>query len=151
MSAIRFCVDGLFIMVFFSRASKYMCTNHTAYTNIHLQFQLQQIANHLAGGNPRGRPQGREVQRAGEGIGIAEEQHGRDPAARILQRKARRLHLVLLDLAATEVVHAAGGVDLGLELAGHVRQLRAVQDVEVVVCGMAAGVALGADGGAWVC
>jgi hypothetical protein len=45
------------------------------------------------------------------------------------------------------VVHATGGVDLGLELAGNVGQLGALEDVEVIVRGVAAGVALGADGG----
>lgn len=42
----------------------------------------------------------------------------------------------------------AGGVDLGLEGAGGVGELGSGEDVEVVVCGVAAGVALGTDGGA---
>jgi hypothetical protein len=46
------------------------------------------------------------------------------------------------------VVHAALRVDLGLVLAGHVGQLHAREDVEVVVGGVAARVALGADRGA---
>ena len=46
------------------------------------------------------------------------------------------------------MVHGAGRVDLGLELARDVGQLGAGQDVEVVVGGVAAGVAFGADGGA---
>ena len=46
------------------------------------------------------------------------------------------------------MVHGAGRVDLGLELAGDVSQLGAGQDVKVVVGGVAAGVAFGADGGA---
>lgn len=46
------------------------------------------------------------------------------------------------------MVHAALGVDLGLVLAGDVGQLHAREDVEVVVGGVAARVALGADRGA---
>ena len=113
-----------------------------------LQLELQQVANHLPPSHPRRRPQRREIQRRRERIGIAKEQHRRNPAARVLEREARRLHLVLLDFAAAQVVHGAGRVDLGLELAGDVGQLGAGQDVEVVVGGVAAGVALGADGGA---
>lgn len=44
-------------------------------------------------------------------------------------------------------MNGTGGVALGLEGSGDVGELFAVQDVEVVVCGVAAGVALGADGG----
>jgi hypothetical protein len=44
------------------------------------------------------------------------------------------------------VVHRAGRVDFRLEGAGHVGELRAGQDVEVVVGCVAAGVAFGADG-----
>ena len=113
-----------------------------------LQLELEQVANHLAARHPRRRPQSREVQRRRESIGVSEEKHGRDPAARVLEREAGRLHLVLLDFAAAQVVHGAGRVDLGLELAGHVGQLGAGQDVEVVVGGVAAGVAFGADGSA---
>jgi hypothetical protein len=46
------------------------------------------------------------------------------------------------------MVHRAGGVDLGLEVARGVGELGAGQDVEVVVGRVAAGVALGSDGGA---
>lgn len=113
-----------------------------------LQLPLQQVGDHLAPSDARGSPQGREVQGAGESIGVAEEEHGRDPATGVLEREAGRVHLVLLDLAALQVVHGAGRVDLGLVLAGHVGKLGAGEDVEVVVRGVAAGVALGADGGA---
>ena len=113
-----------------------------------LQLELQQVGNHLATSDARGRPQRREIQGTGEGIGVAEEQHGRDPAAGVLESEAGGLHLVLLDLAALQVVDGAGGVDLGLEGAGQVGELGAGEDVEVVVGGVAAGVALGADGGA---
>jgi hypothetical protein len=44
------------------------------------------------------------------------------------------------------VVHRARRVDFGLEVAGDVRELRAGQDVEVVVGRVAAGVAFGSDG-----
>jgi hypothetical protein len=46
------------------------------------------------------------------------------------------------------VVHGAGRVDFGLELAGDVGELSSGQDVEVVIGGVATGVAFGADGGA---
>ncbi|KAK1247878.1 hypothetical protein MKX07_000766 [Trichoderma sp. CBMAI-0711] len=86
---------------------------------------------------------------AGQAIGEAEEEHGRDPAAGVLERKAGLGHLVLLRVAAAQVVHAAGRVDLWLVLAGDVGELRAGEDVEVVVGGVAAGVAFCADGGAY--
>lgn len=112
-----------------------------------LQLHLQQVADHLATGDAGSRPQGREVQGAGEGIGVAEEEHRGDPATGILESEAGRVHLVLLDLATAQVVHGAGRVDLGLVLAGHVGQLGTGQDVEVIVGGVTAGVALGSDGG----
>lgn len=115
-----------------------------------LELALKQVADHLASGDDRGAPEGREIERAAEGIGIAEEQHGRDPAARILEREAALGHLVLLDGAADEVVDGAGRVDLGLVLAGDVGLLGAGEDVEVVVGGVAAGVTLGADSSACV-
>lgn len=113
-----------------------------------LQLELHQIANHLPSRYPRRRPQRREIQRRRERIRVPKEQHRRNPAARVLEREARRLHLVLLDFATAQVVHGAGRVDFGLELAGDVGELCAGQDVEVVVGGVAAGVAFGADGGA---
>lgn len=45
-------------------------------------------------------------------------------------------------------MHRTGRVSLGLEGSGDVGELFAVQDVEVVVRSVAAGVALGANGGA---
>lgn len=114
-----------------------------------LQLELQQVAHHLARSNAGSRPQSGEVEGAGKGIGVAEEQHGRDPAPSVLEGEARAVHLVLLDLAADKVVHGTGGVLLGLEGSGDVGELLAVQDVEVVVRGVAAGVALGADGGTY--
>lgn len=44
-------------------------------------------------------------------------------------------------------MHGTGGVALCLKGSGDVGELLAVQDVEVVVRGVAAGVAFGADGG----
>ena len=111
-----------------------------------LQLPLQQVANHLASRHPRGRPQSREVQSRREGIGVSEEKHRRNPATRVLEREAGRVHLVLLNVAAAKVVHGTCRVDLGLESAGHVSQLRAGQDVEVIVGSVAAGVAFSADG-----
>lgn len=112
-----------------------------------LHLPPEQVRNHLTAGNPRRSPQSREIQGTRESIGITEEQHRRDPATRVLERKARRIHLVLLDLAAGQVVHGTCRVGLGLVGTGHIGELRAVQDVEVVVRGVAAGVALSADGG----
>lgn len=114
-----------------------------------LQLVLQQVADHLTGSDACGSPQGREVQGAGEGIGVTEEEHGRDPATSVLKRKARLIHLVLLDLAADQVVHATGGVDLGLELAGDVGELGTLEDVEVVVGGVATSVAFSSNGGTY--
>lgn len=114
----------------------------------HSQLPLEQVANHLLPGKVRRLPQRREVERAGQAVGEAEEEHGRDPAAGVFEREAGLGHLVLLGVAAAQVVHAAGRVDLGLVLAGDVGELRAGEDVEVVVGGVAAGVAFCADGGA---
>lgn len=44
-------------------------------------------------------------------------------------------------------MHATGGVDLGLELAGDVGELGTLEDVEVVVGGVATSVAFSSDGG----
>jgi hypothetical protein len=57
------------------------------------------------------------------------------------------VHLVLLDLAADQVVDGTSRVLLGLEGSGDVGKLLTVQDVEVVIYSMTAGVALGTDSG----
>lgn len=44
-------------------------------------------------------------------------------------------------------MHATGGVDLGLELARNVGELGTLEDVEVVVGGVATSVAFSSDGG----
>lgn len=119
------------------------------YTNHSIsELALEEIANHLLARNVRRLPQRREIERAGQPVGEAKEEHGRDPAARVLEREAGLGHLVLLGVAAAQVVDAARGVDLGLVLAGHVGQLGAREDVEVVVGGVAAAVAFCSDGGA---
>lgn len=112
-----------------------------------LQLKLQQVGNHLASGDARGLPQCREVQGAAEGIGVTEEEHGRDPATGVLEREARLVHLVLLDLTADQVVHATGGIDLRFEFTGHVGQLSSLKDIEIIVGGVATAVAFGANGG----
>lgn len=113
-----------------------------------LELAKSQVAQHLLGREPGRLPQGRHVQRARQAVGEAEEEHGRDPAARVLEREAALGHLVLLDVAAAEVVDGARGVHLRLVLAGNVGLLDAGQDVEVVIGSVAPSVALGADGGA---
>lgn len=113
-----------------------------------LELGLEQVGNHLATSDDRGAPQGREIQGAEERVCVSEEEHGRDPAASVLKGEAALGHPVLLDVAAAEVVHASGGVDLGLKLAGDVGRLGARQDMKVIICCMAACVAFCADCGA---
>lgn len=113
----------------------------------HLKLALGQVCKHLPTRDEGGAPQGREVEGGAEAVGEAEEEHGGDPAAGVLEGEAALGHLVLLGGAAYEVVDAALGVDLGFVLAGDVGELGAREDVEVVVGGMASRVALGADGG----
>lgn len=115
-----------------------------------LQLSPKQVRDHLPGGDPRRVPQSWQVQGAREAIGVAEEQHRRDPSPGVLEREARRLHLVLLDLAARQVVHAALRVHLRLKRSWRIGQLRALQDVEIVISGVAACVSLGTDGGACI-
>lgn len=121
-----------------------------AYTHTHTQqvsqLALEQVPNHLLARNVRRLPQRREVKRAAQTIRKAKEEHGRDPAAGVLEREAALGHLVLLGVAAAQVVHASRGIHLGFVLAGDVGDLRAGQDVEVVVGRVAAGVALCANG-----
>lgn len=116
-----------------------------------LKLPNQQIRPHLPRRHPRRPPQRIEIKRAEKRIRIPKEQHRRDPAPRVLERKAPALgHHVLLDLSAAQVVHRALGIDLGLVVARarRVRQLVPGQDMEVVVGCVPARVALGADGGA---
>lgn len=49
-----------------------------------------------------------------------------------------------------EMVDGFGRVDFRLKGTRQISRLRALDDVEVVVGGVAAGVAFGADGGAWM-
>ena len=66
----------------------------------------------------------------------------------VLEREAALVHLVLLDVPARKMVDLAGAVDLHLQLGRVERPLLADEDVEVVVGGVHAGVALRAHGGA---
>ena len=123
-------------------------TSPRGLTTTSLELPLEQVGDHLPAGDARRLPQGGEVEGAGQAVGEAEEEHGGDPAAGVLEREAALGHLVLLDVAAAQVVYAAGRVHLGLVLSGDVGRLYAREDVEVVVGRVAARVALGADGGA---
>ena len=120
----------------------------TASLSLSLQLESKQIRHHLPTRHPTGIPQRRHIERAGEAICQAKGNHGRDPAAGILERKAGRVHLVLFDGTAVEVVDGAGRVGFRFEGAWQVGGLRALDDVEVVVSGVTAGMTFGADGGA---
>lgn len=140
-----------FTVVLDQPPSKYSCTllNSKESTTVgvsHLKLPDQEVSNHLPAGDDHGAVEGRYVEGAGQAVGEAEEEHGRDPAAGVLEREAALGHLVLLHDAPLQVVHAAGRVDLGLELAGDVGPLLARQDVEVVVRRVSPRVAFGADG-----
>lgn len=73
-------------------------------------------------------------------ISITKEQHRRNPPSRVLQREAILLHLILLHIAPAEMMHAALRIHLGCvdTLTRRVSQLLAFEDMEVVVCGVAA-------------
>jgi hypothetical protein len=130
-------------------------TSHTPHSTLqmqtptphshHLQLPPRQIRHHLPSRNPRHPPQRREIQSAGQPIRKPEAHHGRDPTSRVLESKARALHLVLLDLAATQMMHAALVVDFWYVGPWSVGELRAGDDVEVVVGGVPACVAFCAD------
>lgn len=122
--------------------------SHPSFSAHSSQLPLEQVGNHLAARDARRLPQRLHVEGARQAVGEAEEEHGRDPAAGVLEREAALGHLVLLHHAAAQVVHAALRVHLRLVLARHVGHLRARQDVEVVVGRVPARVALCADGGA---
>lgn len=127
-----------------------LSSNSLGYLNAlpHLDLADEEVANHLDGSDIGRAPQGRDVEGAEEAVGKAKEHHGRDPAAGVLKGEAVLGHLVLLDVAAAQVVDGARGVDLALKLAGDVGPLLAGQDVEVVVGRVAARVALSANRGA---
>ena len=103
-----------------------------------LQFPPRQIQHHLPTRNPRRPPQRRKIQRARQPICKAKPQHRRNPAPRVLKCKARALHLVLLDRAAMKMVHGSLRVDFRFISARGVSELRAGDDVEVVVGGVPA-------------
>ena len=110
-----------------------------------LELALEQVGDHFSGGDDNGAPEGGEVEGAAKSIGKAEEKHGRDPAASVLEGKAAFRHLVLLDLTAREPVHAARRVDLSLVLARSVGDLGTRQDVEIIIGCVATSMALGTD------
>ena len=66
----------------------------------------------------------------------------------VLEREAALVHLVLLDVPTGKMVHVTRAVDLHLELGRVEGPLLTDEDVEVVIGGVHACVALGADGGA---
>jgi hypothetical protein len=100
--------------------------------SIFSQLAQQQIPNHLPSSNIRRPPQRREIQRTRKScpslalppsssptlsprkkkltISIPKPQHGRNPAPSILQRKAPRLHLILLYVSPFEMMDTALGV-----------------------------------------
>ena len=112
-----------------------------------LQLPLQQIANHLPTRYPRRLPQRRDIQGTRQAIRKAKEQHRWDPTASVLHREAPFGHLVLFDIAASQVVYATWRVYLCFVLAWHVSELCASEDVEVVVRCVTAGVALSTNSG----
>ena len=73
------------------------------------------------------------VQRAGERIGEAKRQHGRDPALRELEAEARPRHGVLVRLAPAKVLLLARAVDAGRQVARARGALLADEHGEVVV------------------
>lgn len=98
-----------------------------------LELEAHQIQHHFTPRNPRCPPQRPKVKRARKGICIAKSHHGRNPAASVLERKTGAVHLVLLDGAAHEVMHATLPVSLWLVGSRRICQLFTAQDVKVVV------------------
>jgi hypothetical protein len=112
-----------------------------------LYLSLEQVCDHLPASDPRSSPQRREIESAGEGIRVTEEEHGWNPATGIFQREARLIHLILLHLATAEVVDATLRVDLGFVGSRNIGKLSTLKDVEVVIGGVSAGVTFGANCG----
>ena len=69
----------------------------------------------------------------------------RDQGSDVDSRKTPLVHLILLHRAPNKMMHRALGIDLSLILARRICQLSATDDVEIVVCGVSARVALCAD------
>lgn len=117
-----------------------------------LELSLCHVRQHLSASNPGSMPQSREIKSAGQSIGETKSKHGRNPATGVFEGKAGVIHLVLLDLAAAKVMHGALGVDFRLVVtgSGRVCGLSALEDVEIVVCGVAASVSFGSNGGSCV-
>lgn len=114
--------------------------------NSFLQLANGEVPYHLAAGDEGGAPEGVQVEGGEEAVGEAEEHHGWDPAAGVLEREAALGHLVLLHGSPAQVVYRPGGEDLGLVVARCVGPLLPCQDVEVVVRGMSTGVSFRAHG-----
>ena len=87
-------------------------------------------------------PQCLPIERTGERICKAKRQHKRNPTLSELQRPTTLVHLVLLDVATTKMVHGAFGIAFLDERVRWVGPLLALEDVEVVVGGVATRVAL---------
>lgn len=113
---------------------------------VQLNLPPQQIPNHLAPSDPDSVVECDEVHGGEEAVCETEWEHEGDPAPRILQSPTFRLHGILLHDAPNEVVHVSGVINLPGKCAGGVGGLTTGKDVEVVVCGVSAGVAFGADG-----
>lgn len=107
---------------------------------------MQQIPNHFPPRHPSHLPRRRKIHRARQRIGIPKRKHARNEAYRVLERETRGFHLVLLDVAAAEMVHGSLRVDFGLERARGEGELGSLDDVEVIVGCVAACVAFGSDG-----
>jgi hypothetical protein len=110
------------------------------------QLPQQQIPNHLPSRNPRSSPQSRKIEGTRKRIRVPKPKHRRDPTPGVLQRKTGFTHGILLHLSPFEMMNRTCGIHLRGIRAGRVSVLGPVQNVKVVVCSMAAGVALGADG-----
>ena len=96
-------------------------------------------------------PQSREVKSTGQAIGETKTKHWRNPTTSVFKGETRIVHLVLLHLSAAQVVNSTLRIHLGLVVTSsrQVGSLGALENVEVVISGVTAGVALGSDGGAW--
>jgi hypothetical protein len=112
---------------------------------LHLQLSLKEVSDHLSASDACSGPEGGEVQGARKSVRVAKTQHRRDPSTGIFESKAGIFHLVLLDIAAAQVVNASLWVRLGFIRSGAPSELGALENVEIVVCSMAARVAFGPD------
>jgi len=103
---------------------------------------MPQIPQSFSTINSNGMPQRLPIECTSERIGKAKRQHKRNPTLRELKRPTTLVHLVLLNVSTAKMVHGAFGIALLDERVGRVGPLLAFEDVEVVVGGVAARVAL---------